>query len=141
MARPAGAPRWPTSGCCSSGTAPSARRSRPGCCRSRSRWSGWPGPPATASTPIDELPALLPDADVVVLIVPLTDATRGLVDADFLARMKDGALLVNVARGAVVVTDDLVAALDVRPDPRRHRRHRSGAAARRTARCGTRPTC
>jgi phosphoglycerate dehydrogenase-like enzyme len=60
---------------------------------------------------IDELPALLPHADVVVLVVPLTDATRGLVDAEFLARMKDGALLVNVARGAVVVTDDLVAAL------------------------------
>ncbi|MET1058103.1 MAG: 2-hydroxyacid dehydrogenase [Nocardioides sp.] len=60
---------------------------------------------------IDELPALLPTADVVVLVVPLTDATRGLVDADFLARMKDGALLVNVARGAVVVTDDLIAAL------------------------------
>ena len=60
---------------------------------------------------IDELPALLPDADVVVLVVPLTGATRGLVDAEFLARMKDGALLVNVARGAVVVTDDLVAAL------------------------------
>jgi phosphoglycerate dehydrogenase-like enzyme len=60
---------------------------------------------------IDELPELLPDADVVVLVVPLTDATRGLVDAGFLARMKDGALLVNVARGAVVVTDDLVAAL------------------------------
>ena len=60
---------------------------------------------------IDELRDLLPDADVVVLVVPLTDATRGLVDADFLARMQDGALLVNVARGAVVVTDDLVAAL------------------------------
>ena len=60
---------------------------------------------------IDELPALLPDADVVVLVLPLTGATRGLVDAEFLARMKDGALLVNVARGAVVVTDDLVAAL------------------------------
>ncbi|MFC5178201.1 2-hydroxyacid dehydrogenase [Nocardioides taihuensis] len=60
---------------------------------------------------IDDLPALLPGADVVILSVPLTDATRGLVDADFLARLKDGALLVNVARGAVVVTDDLVAAL------------------------------
>ncbi|WKN47201.1 2-hydroxyacid dehydrogenase [Nocardioides sp. Arc9.136] len=61
--------------------------------------------------PIEDLPALLPDADVVILVVPLTDATRGLVDADFLGRMKDGALLVNVARGGVVVTDDLVAAL------------------------------
>ena len=60
---------------------------------------------------IDELPALLPDVDVVILCLPLTDATRGLVDADFLARMRSGALLVNVARGAVVVTDDLVAAL------------------------------
>jgi phosphoglycerate dehydrogenase-like enzyme len=61
--------------------------------------------------PIAELPTLLPGADVVVLVVPLTDATRGLVDAEFLGWMKDGALLVNVARGAVVVTDDLVAAL------------------------------
>ncbi|WP_170124661.1 2-hydroxyacid dehydrogenase [Nocardioides silvaticus] len=60
---------------------------------------------------IDELPALLPEADVVILIVPLTTETRGLVDSSFLSRMKDGALLVNVARGPVVVTDDLVAAL------------------------------
>lgn len=60
---------------------------------------------------IGELPSLVPTADVVVLIVPLTDETRGLVDAAFLDRMKDGALLVNVARGAVVVTDDLVAAV------------------------------
>ena len=88
-----------------------ARRSSAGCCPSRSRWSGSPAAPATASTAIDELPDLLPDADVVVLLVPLTDETRGLVDAGFLARMKDGALLVNVARGAVVDTDDLVAAL------------------------------
>jgi phosphoglycerate dehydrogenase-like enzyme len=61
---------------------------------------------------IDELPGLLPSADVVVLVVPLTDETRGLVDADFLARMKDGALLVNIARGAVVVESDLAAALE-----------------------------
>ncbi|MEO9326064.1 2-hydroxyacid dehydrogenase [Nocardioides sp. C4-1] len=59
----------------------------------------------------DELPDLLPDADVVVLVCPLTDETRGLVDAAFLDRLPDGALLVNVARGAVVVTDDLLAAL------------------------------
>jgi len=60
---------------------------------------------------IDELPSLLPDADVVILIVPGTPENAGLVDAAFLARMRRGALLVNVARGSVVVTDDLVAAL------------------------------
>jgi phosphoglycerate dehydrogenase-like enzyme len=58
---------------------------------------------------LSELPELLPEADAVVLIVPITDETRGLVDARFLAQMKDGALLVNVARGPVVVTDDLLA--------------------------------
>jgi phosphoglycerate dehydrogenase-like enzyme len=58
---------------------------------------------------IDELATLLPEHDVVVVIVPLTDATRGLVGADVLARMPDGALLVNVARGPVVDTDALVA--------------------------------
>jgi len=60
---------------------------------------------------IGELPDLLPRSDVVILIVPGTSETRGLVDAEFLGRMRDGALLVNVARGPVVVTDDLVAAL------------------------------
>jgi phosphoglycerate dehydrogenase-like enzyme len=58
---------------------------------------------------IDELPGLLAQHDVVVVIVPLTDATRGLFDADALSRMPDGALLVNVARGPVVDTDALVA--------------------------------
>jgi phosphoglycerate dehydrogenase-like enzyme len=57
------------------------------------------------------LPELLPRADVVVLTVPMTDETVGLVDASFLAAMPDGALLVNVARGPVVVTDALVAEL------------------------------
>lgn len=59
--------------------------------------------------PVSALPDLLPRADVVVICVPLNDETRHLVDADFLARMKDGALLVNVARGGVVDTDALVA--------------------------------
>jgi phosphoglycerate dehydrogenase-like enzyme len=58
---------------------------------------------------IDELPALLPEHDVVVVITPLTDATVGLVDRDFLAAMADGALLVNVSRGKVADTDALVA--------------------------------
>ncbi|MFI6298142.1 2-hydroxyacid dehydrogenase [Nonomuraea sp. NPDC050790] len=60
---------------------------------------------------MDELPALLPEADVVVLLVPATADTAGMVDAAFLARMKDGALLVNAARGGVVDTDALVAEL------------------------------
>ena len=76
---------------------------------------------------VDELPALLPHADVVVLVVPLTEQTRGLVDAAFLAAMPDGALLINAARGPVVDTAALVtelaggrisAALDVTdPEP------------------------
>jgi len=57
----------------------------------------------------DELDGLLPTADVVVLAVPLDESTRGLVDAAFLARMRDGALLVNVSRGQVVVTEALAA--------------------------------
>ena len=60
---------------------------------------------------VDELPRLLPSADIVVLVVPLTAETRGLADAAFLAAMADGALLVNAARGPVVVTDALVAEL------------------------------
>lgn len=60
---------------------------------------------------MEDLPSLVPEADVVVLVVPLTEQTRGMVDADFLARMKDDALLVNVARGAVVDTEALLAEL------------------------------
>jgi phosphoglycerate dehydrogenase-like enzyme len=76
---------------------------------------------------VRELPALLPSADVVVLLTPLTPESRHLVDAGFLSRMKDGALLVNVARGPVVDTEALLkelsaqrlrAALDVTdPEP------------------------
>ncbi|MFD3718339.1 2-hydroxyacid dehydrogenase [Streptomyces sp. NPDC058674] len=58
---------------------------------------------------LPELPRLLPQADVVILTTPLTDATRGLAGAEFLGRMKDGALLVNVARGPVVDTAALLA--------------------------------
>ncbi|MFD5798189.1 2-hydroxyacid dehydrogenase [Streptomyces diastatochromogenes] len=62
--------------------------------------------------PLTELPSLLPEADVVILCTPLTEESRGLVDAEFLARMKDGALLVNVARGAVVDTKALLAEVE-----------------------------
>jgi len=60
---------------------------------------------------VRELSVLLELHDVVVLMVPLTSRTRGMVDAEFLARMRDGAVLVNVSRGAVVDTDALVAEL------------------------------
>ncbi|MFG1809768.1 2-hydroxyacid dehydrogenase [Streptomyces sp. NPDC049040] len=56
-----------------------------------------------------DLPGLLPTADVVVLTTPLTEQTRGLAGPAFLAAMKDGALLVNMARGAVVDTKALLA--------------------------------
>ncbi|WP_395244685.1 2-hydroxyacid dehydrogenase [Agromyces sp. MMS24-K17] len=57
----------------------------------------------------DELPALLPDAEIVIVGVPLTDATTGLVDAGFLAALPDGALVVNIARGKVADTDAILA--------------------------------
>ena len=60
-------------------------------------------------SPVADLPALLPEADVVILLAPVTAETTGMADAAFLARMKDGAMLVNAARGVLVVTDDLVA--------------------------------
>jgi phosphoglycerate dehydrogenase-like enzyme len=67
------------------------------------------GEPAVAA--VDDLPKLLPHADAVVVVVPLTAASRGLVDAAFLAAMPDGALLVNGSRGPVVDTDALLAEL------------------------------
>ena len=60
---------------------------------------------------VSELPDLVADADVVILVVPHDETTHHLVDADLLARMKDGALLVNVARGKVVDTAALLAEL------------------------------
>jgi len=60
---------------------------------------------------IDEVHTLLAEHDAAVLVIPLTDDTRGLVDARFLAAMPDGAVLVNAARGPVVDTDALVAEL------------------------------
>lgn len=75
----------------------------------------------------DELPELLPSANAVVIATPVTPATRGMVDAAFLARLPDGAVIVNAARGAIVdqpalaaelVSGRLRAVLDVTtPDP------------------------
>lgn len=60
---------------------------------------------------LSELPELLPTADVVVLTLPLSDESAGMVDAAFLARLPDGALLINVSRGPIVDTDALLAEL------------------------------
>lgn len=62
----------------------------------------------------DQLDDLLPDADVVVLMAPLTDDTRGLLDARRLALLPDGAIVVNGARGAMIDQDALEAELRAR---------------------------
>jgi phosphoglycerate dehydrogenase-like enzyme len=59
----------------------------------------------------DALMALLPRADAVVITLPLTEATGGLLDARAIARMKQGAILVNVGRGGVLDEQALVSAL------------------------------
>lgn len=81
---------------------------------------------------VEQLPGLLPAADIVVLLVPLTPQTCRLFDDRMLSRMRPGALLVNAARGPVIDTEALVehlaaerirAALDVtdpEPLPRGH---------------------
>lgn len=61
---------------------------------------------------IDDLPQLLPEAEVVFIVTPLTEQTEGLVDADFLAALPDDALVVNVGRGKVVDTDALLRELE-----------------------------
>jgi glycerate dehydrogenase len=61
--------------------------------------------------PVVDLPTLLADSDVVSLHCPLTPQTRGLIDAERIALMKPGALLINTGRGALVNETDLAAAL------------------------------
>ena len=70
-----------------------------------------PGSPPRPGEPRTPLFDALPAADVVSLHCPLTDATRGMVDASFLAAMKPGAILINTARGPLVDEAALIAAL------------------------------
>jgi phosphoglycerate dehydrogenase-like enzyme len=66
--------------------------------------------PYVTGASVDEL---LARADAISLHAPLTDETRGLVDAAFLERVRPGAILVNLARGALIRSlDDLLAALE-----------------------------
>lgn len=81
------------------------------------RVTGWSANPCTvqgivASSGDAALPSLLSSAHIVVNLLPLTPATRGLFNAGTLAQMRPGASLVNLARGGHVVDADLLAALD-----------------------------
>ncbi|MFT7597963.1 MAG: phosphoglycerate dehydrogenase-like enzyme [Acidimicrobiales bacterium] len=69
-------------------------------------------PLADRMVTIDSLADELATADAVVLACPLTDETLGMVNRDFLGAMRPDSVLVNVARGAVINDDDLIAALD-----------------------------
>ena len=67
---------------------------------------------SNGSRTISELDAHLPNTDIVFLVLPLNDESRGMFDARRLALMKDGALIVNVARGGIINTDALIAELN-----------------------------
>jgi phosphoglycerate dehydrogenase-like enzyme len=67
---------------------------------------------ATRTVQLAELDRYLPEADWVFLACSLTAETRGLFDLERFGKFKPSAYLVNVARGAVIVTDDLVTALN-----------------------------
>jgi phosphoglycerate dehydrogenase-like enzyme len=61
---------------------------------------------------LSDLGSLLPQADIVVLLTPLMPATRGLLGRGFLERMREGALLVNAARGEIVDSKALIEVLN-----------------------------
>lgn len=73
--------------------------------------SAKPSPHAEVVRPIAELDAVLGEADVVAIATPLTDETTGMFDAARIARMKDGAFLINISRGPVADTNAIAAAL------------------------------
>ncbi len=75
------------------------------------RRSATPLEGAVRTVTMDDVTSAIAHADVVVIAAALTDETRGMVDADFLRAMNDDAWLINVARGGLIVTDDLVDAL------------------------------
>ncbi len=89
------------------------------------------GRPGVAT--VSDLPGLLPGADVVVLLAPVTPETIGMADAAFLARMKDGALLVNAARGLAAADRRAGRGAAAGPAAGRARRDRPGAAPGRSS--------
>jgi glyoxylate/hydroxypyruvate reductase A len=69
-------------------------------------------PGVVSYTGDDGLAAMLPACDILICLLPLTPQTRGLLSKPLIDRMKDGAALINLARGAQLVTRDVIAALD-----------------------------
>lgn len=69
------------------------------------------GAPADSVVASAQLLAVLPEADIVVLTCPLTPETTGLINPQAFAAMKEGVVLINVARGKVVVEEAMIAAL------------------------------
>jgi len=61
---------------------------------------------------LGEVYGLLPEVDAVIVLLPLTPETEGVIDTEFLARMKDGAVLINAARGRIVDTPALLAEIE-----------------------------
>lgn len=99
-------------GCGSVGSECARRFSAFGCrCIGVAR-SGRQQPFFEAVFPMTDLPLLLPEADIIVLALPLTADTRRLFDGAMLARMKTGSILVNLARGAIVDEAALLEALE-----------------------------
>jgi phosphoglycerate dehydrogenase-like enzyme len=88
-------------GCGSVGTECAKRFSALGCAVTGVDLFPREDPAYKAVLPLKALDGLLPGTDVLILTLPLTPETRGLLDADRLARLKQGAILVNIARGAV----------------------------------------
>jgi phosphoglycerate dehydrogenase-like enzyme len=75
----------------------------------------WPGPKppqVEKMLPADAVDEILPNIDILILAAPLTKHTRNMIDARRLALLPKGALVINVARGPLVVTEDVVAALE-----------------------------
>jgi D-3-phosphoglycerate dehydrogenase len=77
-------------------------------------WAGqMKRPPQVAELlPADAVDEILPRIDILILAAPLTDRTQGMIDARRLALLPRGAIVINVARGPLVVTEDLIAALE-----------------------------
>ena len=79
--------------------------------------SGWSRSPKSVSgvksfAGKEELPQFLAQCDYCVCVLPLTDDTRGIMNADFFAKLPKDAFVINVARGGHLVEEDLIAALD-----------------------------